>query len=63
MKTAKQMAEEIKASKSDYVTYGDGDLGVPVARLEAIADIECMDDDVIGEGTWYECDKDGNVTE
>jgi len=43
------------------VTYGEGDLGIAVSRAEAIADIEGMDDDMIGAGTWYECNKDGEV--
>lgn len=59
MKTAHQMADEIRASKSAYVTYGDSDLGIPVERLAAIADVEAMDDDAIGEGSWHECDADG----
>lgn len=63
MKTAKEMAEEIKASKSEYVTYGESDLGTPVKREDAIVDIESMDDEAIGEGTWYECDEEGNITE
>jgi hypothetical protein len=63
MKTAKEMADEIRASGSDYVTYGESDLGIPIKREDAILDIESMDDEMIGEGTWYECDKKGNVTE
>jgi hypothetical protein len=61
MKTAKQLADEIRASASLYVTYGDGDLGIPVKMEDSIADIEAMDDEAIGEGTWYECDEDGKV--
>jgi len=61
MKTAKEMAAEITASKSEYVTYGEGDLGLPVKREEAIADILAMDDELIGEGTWYECNSQGVV--
>jgi hypothetical protein len=63
MKTAKQMADEIRASGSDFVTYGESDLGVPVRRADAISDIEAMDDEMIGAGTWYECDENGTVTE
>jgi hypothetical protein len=51
MKTAHAMADEMRASASEYVTYGVSDLGMPVERLAAIADIEAMDDDLIGEGT------------
>lgn len=63
MKTVKQMIEEIQASKSAHITYGDGDLGIPVYREDAIKDILSMEDEQIGEGTWYECDEDGNITE
>lgn len=63
MKTVKELCDEMRASTSDYVTYGEGDLGIPIPRLEAIADIEAMDDEQIGEGTWYECDEDGVVSE
>ena len=63
MKSSKEMVDEIKASSSDYVTYGDSDLGMPIKKEDAIRDIESMDDEVIGEGTWYECDKDGGITE
>jgi len=61
-KTKKEMLlAEIRASKSAYVTYGDGDLGIPIERMAAIADIESMDDEQIGDGTWYECDETGKV--
>lgn len=63
MKTVNQMVEELKASKSAYVTYGESDIGIPVKLADAIADISAMDDEQIGEGTWYECDEDGNITE
>lgn len=62
-KTAKQMADEIRASKSAYVTYGEADLGTPIKREDAIADIEAMDDEMIGEGTWAECDEHWNIKE
>ena len=61
MKTKKDLLEEIQASKSEYVTYGDSDIGIPVKREDAITDIESMDDIQIGEGTWFECDKEGNI--
>ncbi len=54
-----EMLEEIKASSSKYITYGDGDLGIPVLREKAIEDIENMEADSIGLGTWYECDENG----
>jgi hypothetical protein len=62
-KTAHQMADEMRASTSEYVTYGQSDIGIPVLRTTAIADIETMDDDSIGDGTWHECDSEGNVVE
>jgi hypothetical protein len=60
-KTARQMADELRASWSEYVTYGGDSLGIPIGRESAIRDIEGMDDDQIGEGTWYECDSTGNI--
>ena len=63
MKTSIQMVEEIRASKSEFVTYGESDLGTPVAKQDAIDDISSMDDDMIGDGDWYECDAEGNVNE
>jgi hypothetical protein len=63
MKTAKEMAQEIAASRSKFVTYGEGDIGIPVDRMEAIEDILNIDDELIGDGTWYECDNEGNITE
>lgn len=62
MKTAKQMADEIRSSGSKFVTYGEGDLGIPIERENAIRDIESMADESIGEGTWFECDEKGVVT-
>ena len=62
-KTAKQMAAEIQACNSAYVTYGESDIGSPVLREEAIADILSMDDEMIGDGIWYECDAEGRVTD
>ena len=55
------MADEIRASKSEYVTYGESDLGIAVKREDAIRDIETMDDEMIGDGTWYECDAEGDI--
>ena len=55
------MIKELEASTSDFVTYGDGDLGIAVKKDDAIADIKSMDEDLIGPGTWCECDKDGNL--
>ena len=63
MKTAIQMVDEIRASQSAFVTYGESDLGIPVAKQDAIDDMSSMDDEMIGDGTWYECDAEGNVSE
>lgn len=48
---------------ADYVTYGDGDLGVPVKINDALTDIINMDPESIGDGTWYVCDETGKVAE
>uniref|UniRef100_A0A6M3LX41 Uncharacterized protein n=1 Tax=viral metagenome TaxID=1070528 RepID=A0A6M3LX41_9ZZZZ len=61
MKTKKDLLEEIKASRSDFVTYGDGDLGIPIRREDALRDIASMDDDQIGDGDWEECDPRGEI--
>ena len=63
MTTVLQMVKEIKASSSEFVTYGESDIGIAVERIDAIADIEGLEDEQIGDGTWYECDKNGNITE
>ena len=63
MKTVSQLLAEIAASKSKYVTYGASDIGIPVLREDALADIASMDDEQIGDGTWYECDENGAVDE
>jgi len=61
MKTVKELLAEIKASSATYITYGESDLGTLVLREDALADIATMDDEQIGEGTWYECDEEGRV--
>ena len=61
MKTVKSMVAEITASKSQFVTYGESELGNPVKKADAIADILSMDDEQIGGGIWYECDESGSV--
>jgi len=61
MKTAKEMAAEIQASESEYITYGASDVGIPVKKTDAIKDILSMDDEMIGDGDWYECDQNGEV--
>jgi hypothetical protein len=62
MKTLGQkIADDIRASAGEFITYGEGDLGMPIAKKDAIADFEGMDDEVIGDGAWYDCDKFGNI--
>lgn len=34
-----------------------------VLKEDVIADILSMDDEIIGEGAWYECDEHGTVEE
>jgi len=60
-KTVAEMVAEISACDSEYVTYGSSDLGIPVLRVDAIRDISSMDDEQIGSGTWYPCDRFGVV--
>lgn len=52
MNRKQEMIEELKASRAQYVGYGESDLSYPVLREDAISDIEGMDDEMIGEGTW-----------
>ena len=61
MTRKEDMIKEIELSTSEFVTYGDGDLGVAVSKVDAIQDIKSMDVDSIGDGTWYECDQKGDV--
>jgi hypothetical protein len=62
-KTVAQMVAELERSTAEYVTYGYSDLGIAVGREDAIADIKMMDDEQIGDGTWYECDAEGRVVD
>ena len=55
VKRRSEMLAEIAASDVEYVTYGDGDLGVPVSKADAMEDIASMDPLSIGDGTWYPC--------
>ena len=57
------MLKELRASLAMYVTYGDGDLGIPVLRTDAIKDIASMEEHQIGDGTWYACDENGYIKE
>jgi hypothetical protein len=52
-KTKAELLAEIKASPSAFVAYGD--LSIPVAKADALADIAGLDEEMIGEGTWIEC--------
>ena len=63
METKQQLLNEITASESEYVTYGYSDLGLPVKKEDALADIRGMEEVQIGDGAWYECDENGNVDE
>lgn len=63
MKTVKEMLTEVSASKSAYITYGDGDLGIAFTKESTLKDIASWEDHQVGAGTWYECDEDGNITE
>ena len=53
--------EDAQRQGVQFVTYGDGDLGIPMAIDEVIRDFESFDDDQIGEGTWYVCNSEGRV--
>jgi hypothetical protein len=59
--TVKELIDEIRVCNTEFVTYGESDLGIPVSKEDAIADILSMDDDQIGEGTWFPCDSEGNI--
>jgi hypothetical protein len=61
-KTAMEMLSELIDAQErgvKFVTYGDGDLGVPVTIEDAIDDVAQMDDDMIGNGFWQECCENG----
>lgn len=50
---------------AEYITYGDGDLGGAVkidGAYGALVDIQSMDDDQLGECTWFVCDENGKIT-
>lgn len=58
--TVEEMVQELQAAKADgvaFVSYGDGDLGVPIPIDDAIADISQMEDHQIGAGTWCACEQ------
>ena len=55
LKRRAEMLAEIAASDAKYITYGDGDLGIPVSKADALDDIASMDPLSIGDGTWYPC--------
>ncbi|NCB31483.1 MAG: hypothetical protein EOM66_08765 [Clostridia bacterium] len=54
-----QLLDEIRSCPAKYVSYGSGDLGIAVPKADALKDIASMDEESIGEGTWYPCDKNG----
>ena len=58
------MVDGIKAAienEAEFITYGDSDLGKAIPIWDGLADIMGMDDEMIGDGTWYVCDEDGQV--
>ena len=64
MKTKAELIDALEDARQQgvqFVTYGDGDLGVPVAIDEAIKDFEVMEDQQIGAGTWFPCDEVGTI--
>jgi hypothetical protein len=50
MKTKQQLISEIKESGAIYVTYGSGDMVIPID--EALTDIGAMDEESIADGDW-----------
>ena len=56
MTRKEEMIKELEASASDFVTYGEGDLGIAVKKDDAISDIKSRYEDLFGPGTWCECD-------
>lgn len=64
MKTVEEMVKELQDAKNDgvkFVTYGESDIGMPIPIEDAILDIQIMPDEMIGDGTWYPCDIEGNI--
>jgi len=64
MKTKAELIDALEDARQQgvqFVTYGDGDIGVPVAIDEAIKDFEAMEDQQIGAGTWFPCDEAGTI--
>lgn len=50
-----EMLIEIKSSANqgtEFIWYGNVENAEPVPICDAVADIEVMDEGVIGEGTW-----------
>jgi hypothetical protein len=64
MKTKAELIDALEDARQQgvqFVTYGDGDIGVPVAIDEAIKDFEAMEDQQIGAGDWFPCDNAGII--
>ncbi len=64
MKTKAELIDALENARRQgvqFVTYGDGDLGVPVAIDEAIKDFKTMEDQQIGAGDWFPCDEVGTI--
>lgn len=53
--------KEAKKDGTRFVTYGESDLGIPVAIDDAIVDIESMNAEYFGDCGWYACDETGRI--
>ncbi len=58
--------EDAQRQGVQFVTYGDGDLGIPMAIDEAIRDFEAMEEHQIGTVDYnvnglFECNSEGRV--
>ena len=69
MTRGENIAEAIRGKAlegAEFVTYGDGDLGIPMAIDEAIRDFEAMEEHQIGTVDYnvnglFECNSEGRV--
>lgn len=59
--TLQEAKNFIDKSFSDHFTYGQvgSDIGTPIARYDAIVDLNRMDDELWNNGTIMECDEYG----
>ena len=63
--TLKEAKNFIDSSFSNHFTYGQvgsdlGMLGMPIARYDAMIDLNRMDNETWNNGTILECDEEGN---